>query len=175
MAREIVRRQEGFFLHGVSRLRPLTLRAVADEVGLHESTVSRATSGKYLACPRGTFELKYFFTSGVAAADGESASAEAVKAEIARLIAGEGDDILSDDKLMELLNAKGFGLARRTVAKYREAIGLGSSVQRRRRRALEWPTSPSRLQAGAGLLCSARIANGASRPLAPHPAPSEPE
>ncbi|PZU07006.1 RNA polymerase factor sigma-54 [Sphingomonas sp.] len=137
VAGEIVKQQEGFFLHGVSHLRPLTLKAVADAIGMHESTVSRVTSNKYLACERGFHELKYFFTSGVAAVDGgDAVSAEAVKSQIARLIAEEGDDILSDDKLVEVLNARGFGLARRTVAKYREAIGLGSSVQRRRARAL---------------------------------------
>ena len=136
VASEIVKQQEGFFLHGVSHLRPLTLRTVADVIGMHESTVSRVTTAKYLACARGLFELKYFFTSGVGTGDGEAASAEAVKSQIAKLIAAEGRDILSDDKLVELLNAKGFDLARRTVAKYREAIGLGSSIQRRRQKAL---------------------------------------
>jgi RNA polymerase sigma-54 factor len=137
VAAEIVKQQEGFFLQGVSHLKPLTLRTVADAIGMHESTVSRVTSNKYLSCERGFYELKYFFTSGIAGADGGDAiSAEAVKSQIARLIAEEGDDILSDDKLVEVLNAKGFGLARRTVAKYREAIGLGSSVQRRRARAI---------------------------------------
>ena len=136
VATEVVKQQEGFFLHGVAYLKPLTLRAVADAIGMHESTVSRVTSNKYLSCERGLYELKYFFTSGVAAADGESVSAEAVKSHIAALIAGEGKAILSDDKLVELLNAKGFDIARRTVAKYREAIGLGSSVQRRRQKAL---------------------------------------
>ncbi|MEO7248187.1 MAG: RNA polymerase factor sigma-54 [Novosphingobium sp.] len=135
---ELVRQQEGFFLHGVSQLKPLTLRAVAETIAMHESTVSRVTSNKYLMCPRGTFELKYFFTSGVASADGEgAASAEAVKAAIRQLIDAEGPKaILSDDTLVDLLNTKGFDLARRTVAKYREAIGLGSSVQRRRQKAL---------------------------------------
>ena len=136
VATEIVKQQEAFFLHGVAHLRPLTLRTVADAIGMHESTVSRVTSNKYLACERGLFELKYFFTSGVAGADGEGVSAEAVKSHIAKLIAEEGNDILSDDKLVEILNAKGFDIARRTVAKYREAIGLGSSVQRRRQKAL---------------------------------------
>jgi len=137
VATEIVKQQEAFFLHGVEHLRPLTLRAVAEAVGMHESTISRVTSNKYLMCERGLFELKYFFTSGVAAADGgDAVSAEAVKSQIAKLIAAEGDDILSDDKLVELLKGKGFDLARRTVAKYREAIGLGSSVQRRRQRAM---------------------------------------
>ncbi|RVT92788.1 RNA polymerase factor sigma-54 [Sphingomonas crocodyli] len=137
VSREIVKQQEAFFLKGVEHLKPMTLKTVADAIGMHESTVSRVTSNKYLMCERGLHELKYFFTSGVAAADGDGAvSAEAVKSQIAKLIAAEGDDILSDDKLVELLNAKGFDLARRTVAKYREAIGLGSSVQRRRQRAM---------------------------------------
>jgi len=139
VAAEIVRQQEAFFLHGVSRLKPLTLARVADAIGMHESTVSRVTSNKYLHCARGQFELKYFFTSGVAAMDGgeEGVSAEAVKSAIRRLVLAEGDAILSDDALVEQLNAQGYGVARRTVAKYREAIGIGSSVQRRRARALE--------------------------------------
>jgi RNA polymerase sigma-54 factor len=138
VASEVVRQQDGFFRHGVSQLKPLTLRAVAEAIGMHESTVSRVTSNKYLACPRGTFELKYFFTSGVGAVDGEGgASASAVKAAIRTLIDAEDPKaILSDDTLVDLLKAKGFDLARRTVAKYREAIGLGSSVQRRRQKAL---------------------------------------
>jgi RNA polymerase sigma-54 factor len=133
---EIVRLQQGFFEAGVSQLKPLTLRQVAELVEMHESTISRVTSNKYLLCERGLFELKYFFTSGVASGDGEAASALAVKDRIARLIAAEGDDVLSDDKLVELLVTEGFDIARRTVAKYREALGLGSSVQRRRARAL---------------------------------------
>jgi RNA polymerase sigma-54 factor len=145
VAAEIVRRQDGFFRHGVAHLRPLTLRAVAEAIGMHESTVSRVTSNKYLSCGRGTFELKYFFTSGVArvgasggATDGEgTVSAVAVKAAIRQLIDAERPDaVLSDDTLVDLLRARGFDLARRTVAKYREAIGLGSSVQRRRQKAL---------------------------------------
>lgn len=137
VAAEIVKRQEGFFRKGVSELRPLTLRAVAEEIELHESTVSRVTSNKYLSCPRGTFELKYFFTSGVASADGEGASAEAVKAAIRQLIEAEdAKAILSDDTLVDLLKERGFDLARRTVAKYREAMGIGSSVQRRRAKKL---------------------------------------
>jgi len=138
VASEIVKQQEGFFRQGVSQLKPLTLRAIAETIEMHESTVSRVTSNKYLMCPRGTFELKYFFTSGVGAVDGEGgASAEAVKAAIRQLIDAEDPKaILSDDTLVDLLKAKGFDLARRTVAKYREAIGLGSSVQRRRQKAL---------------------------------------
>lgn len=137
VAAEIVKQQDGFFRHGVSQLRPLTLRTVAEAVEMHESTISRVTSNKYLHCARGTFELKYFFTSGVAGTDGEGVSAEAVKAAIRQLIdAEEPKAILSDDALVDLLKARGFDLARRTVAKYREAIGLGSSVQRRRQKAL---------------------------------------
>lgn len=137
VATEIVRLQQGFFEQGVSQLKPLTLRQVADLIEMHESTVSRVTSHKYLLCERGLFEMKYFFTSGVGSGDGETASALAVKDRIARLIAAEGEDILSDDKLVEVLQGEGFDIARRTVAKYREALGLGSSVQRRRARALK--------------------------------------
>ncbi|MEG8041012.1 RNA polymerase factor sigma-54 [Sphingomonas sp. LR60] len=138
VATEIVKQQEAFFLRGVAHLRPLTLRQIAEAIDLHESTVSRVTSNKYLSCARGVFELKYFFTSAIAAADGgDAVSAEAVKSAIRALIAGEGDTILSDDTLVEQLNAKGFDIARRTVAKYREAMGIGSSVQRRRARALQ--------------------------------------
>ena len=138
VAAEIVKRQEGFFRHGVAHLKPLTLRTVAEAIAMHESTVSRVTSAKYLQCERGTYELKYFFTSGVAAADGDGAvSAEAVKAAIRQLIEAESAKaILSDDALVDLLRGRGFDLARRTVAKYREAIGLGSSVQRRRQKAI---------------------------------------
>ncbi|MBV9931049.1 MAG: RNA polymerase factor sigma-54 [Alphaproteobacteria bacterium] len=135
---EIVKQQDGFFRHGVAHLRPLTLRQVAEVIGMHESTVSRVTSNKYLFCERGLFELKYFFTSGIQSADGgDAVSAEAVKSHIRALIAAEpADRILSDDQLVELLRAKGFDIARRTVAKYREALGIGSSVQRRRQKAI---------------------------------------
>jgi len=138
VASEVVKQQDGFFRRGVAHLRPLTLRAVAEAIDMHESTVSRVTSNKYLLCDRGTFELKYFFSSGVAASGGEgAASAEAVKAAIRQLIDAEDPKaILSDDALVELLGEQGYELARRTVAKYREAIGLGSSVQRRRQKAL---------------------------------------
>ncbi|ODP39617.1 RNA polymerase factor sigma-54 [Sphingomonas turrisvirgatae] len=139
VASEIVKQQEAFFRHGVSHLRPLTLRNVADAIEMHESTVSRVTSNKYLYCARGLFELKYFFTSAIQSADGgDAVSAEAVKSAIRALIQAEdAKKILSDDTLVELLNAKGFDIARRTVAKYREAMGIGSSVQRRRQKALE--------------------------------------
>jgi RNA polymerase sigma-54 factor len=136
-AAEIVKQQEGFFRQGVSHLRPLTLREVAEQIDMHESTVSRVTSNKYLWCERGTFELKYFFTSGVASSDGEGASSEAIKARIKALCDAEDPKkVLSDQKLADLLNEEGFGLARRTVAKYREAIGIGSSAQRRRAKKL---------------------------------------
>ena len=138
VASEIVKQQDGFFRSGVTHLKPLTLRTVAEAIGMHESTISRVTSNKYLHCHRGTFELKYFFTSGVSATGGDGAvSAEAVKAAIRQLIdAEDAKAILSDDALVDLLKQKGFDVARRTVAKYREAIGLGSSVQRRRQKAL---------------------------------------
>lgn len=130
--------QEAFFNHGVSHLKPLTLRQIAEDVEMHESTVSRVTSNKFLACERGLFELKYFFTSAIQSADGgDAVSAHSVKDRIKALIgAEEATAILSDDKLVELLREEGFDIARRTVAKYREALGLGSSVQRRRQKAL---------------------------------------
>tara|TARA_R110002124_G_scaffold51443_1_gene148837 strand:- start:1758 stop:3251 length:1494 start_codon:yes stop_codon:yes gene_type:complete len=139
VATEIVKQQEDFFRKGVAHLRPLTLKNVAEKIEMHESTVSRVTSNKYLSCSRGTFELKYFFTSGIqSSTGGEAASAEAVKSHIKTLIDGEDPkNILSDDKLVALLNDRGFDIARRTVAKYRESLGLGSSVQRRRQKALE--------------------------------------
>lgn len=132
---EIVKRQQGFFETGVAAMKPMTLREVADAIEMHESTVSRVTSNKYLLCDRGLFELKYFFSSGVAstASDGEGASAEAVKAAIGDIIDGE-TEVLSDDAIAGLLKQRGFDCARRTVVKYREAMGIGSSVQRRRQR-----------------------------------------
>jgi RNA polymerase sigma-54 factor len=139
VASEIVKQQEEFFRQGVAHLKPLTLRAVADAIGMHESTVSRVTSNKYLSCKRGVYELKYFFTSGISSSSegGEAVSAEAVKSHIRALItAEEPGHILSDDTLVEMLRAQGFDIARRTVAKYREAMGIGSSVQRRRQKAL---------------------------------------
>jgi RNA polymerase sigma-54 factor len=138
VATELVRQQEAFFELGVQHLRPLNLRTIADAIGMHESTVSRVTSNKYLSCDRGLFELKYFFTSAIQAVDGgDAVSAEAVKTRLRALIDGEGAKILSDDKLVELLNAAGFDIARRTVAKYREAMGIGSSVERRRALAIQ--------------------------------------
>jgi RNA polymerase sigma-54 factor len=130
---EIVKRQHGFFERGVSAMKPMTLREVAEAIGTHESTVSRVTSNKYLLCDRGLFELKYFFGSGVQSAEGDGAAAEAVKAAIKQLIDAE-TDILSDDAIAGLLKEKGFDVARRTVVKYRESMGIGSSIQRRRLR-----------------------------------------
>jgi RNA polymerase sigma-54 factor len=130
---EIVKRQQGFFERGVSAMKPMTLREVAEAIGMHESTVSRVTSNKYLLCDRGLFELKYFFGSGVQSIEGEGAAAEAVKAAIRQLIEAE-TEILSDDAIAGLLKARGFDVARRTVVKYRESMGIGSSIQRRRLR-----------------------------------------
>lgn len=131
---EIVKRQSGFFERGVAAMRPLTLREVAEAIEMHESTVSRVTSNKYLLCERGLFELKYFFGSGVSSSVGEGgAAAEAVKAGIKSIIDSE-EEILSDDAIAALLKQRGFDVARRTVVKYREALGIGSSIQRRRLR-----------------------------------------
>jgi len=131
---EIVRQQDGFFAHGVQHLRPLNLKTVADAISMHESTVSRVTANKYMATSRGIFELKYFFTSSIASADGgEAHSAEAVRDRIRRLIDAEPTgDVLSDDTIVEKLREAGIDIARRTVAKYREAMRIPSSVQRRR-------------------------------------------
>jgi RNA polymerase sigma-54 factor len=134
VATEIVRQQDAFFRKGVQHLRPLILRDIAEAVSMHESTVSRVTSNKYLASPRGTYELKYFFTAAIAGTqDGAVHSAEAVRHRIRRLIDGESPGkVHSDDTIVTLLRAEGVDIARRTVAKYREALGIPSSVQRRR-------------------------------------------
>jgi RNA polymerase sigma-54 factor len=134
VATEIVRQQDGFFTHGVQHLRPLNLRTIADAISMHESTVSRVTANKYMATSRGIFELKYFFTSAIAAADGgEAHSAEAVRHRIRQLINEEpAEHVLSDDTIVERLRAIGIDIARRTVAKYRESMRIPSSVQRRR-------------------------------------------
>lgn len=139
VAEQIVRQQDAFFTHGVQHLRPLNLKTVADAISMHESTVSRVTSNKYVATPRGIFELKYFFTSSIASSDdGEAHSSEAVRFRIRQMIDGERtEDVLSDDKLVEKLKTDGIDIARRTVAKYREAMRIPSSVQRRRDKRLE--------------------------------------
>jgi RNA polymerase sigma-54 factor len=135
VAREIVRQQDGFFAHGVAHLRPLNLKTVATAIEMHESTVSRVTSNKYLSCARGMFELKYFFTASINAADGgEAHSAEAVRHQIKSLIDSETPaEILSDDRIVEILMEKGIDIARRTVAKYRESLRIPSSVERKRK------------------------------------------
>jgi RNA polymerase sigma-54 factor len=145
VAEEIVRQQDGFFTHGVQYLRPLNLRTVADAISMHESTVSRVTSNKYMATPRGIFEMKYFFTSAIASADdGESHSSEAVRHRIKQMIDGETPAaVLSDDKIVEKLKTDGIDIARRTVAKYREAMRIPSSVQRRRDKRLTERVGPS--------------------------------
>jgi RNA polymerase sigma-54 factor len=134
VANEIVRQQDGFFARGVEHLRPLNLKTVAEAIGMHESTVSRVTANKYMATSRGIFELKYFFTSAIAASHGgEAHSAEAVRHRIKQLIDAESAaDVLSDDTIVEKLREAGIDIARRTVAKYREAMRIPSSVQRRR-------------------------------------------
>ena len=138
VATELVRRQEGFFAHGVEYLKPLTLRDVAEAVEVHESTVSRVTSNKYISVARGVFELKYFFTSSIASTDnGDAHSAEAIRFRIRALIDQESADlVLSDDKIVEILRVGGVEIARRTVAKYRESMQIPSSVRRRREKSL---------------------------------------
>jgi RNA polymerase sigma-54 factor len=138
VAAEIVRQQDAFFRHGVRSLRPLILRDIADAIGMHESTISRVTSNKYMASPRGLYELKYFFTSAIPASGGNGAhSAEAVRHRIRALIDSEPpDSTLSDERIVELLQQAGVDIARRTVAKYREAMRIPSSVQRRREKLL---------------------------------------
>jgi RNA polymerase sigma-54 factor len=135
VAEEIIRQQDGFLTHGVQHLRPLNLKTIADKISMHESTVSRVTSNKFMATPRGIFELKYFFTSAIQSADsgGDAYSSEAVRHRIKTMIDGEqACAILSDDKIVDRLKADGIDIARRTVAKYREGMRISSSVQRRR-------------------------------------------
>ena len=131
---EIVRQQDAFFAHGVQHLRPLNLKAVADAIGMHESTVSRVTSNKYMASPRGIFELKYFFTASIASTmNGAAHSAEAVRFRIKQMIEAEApSDVLSDDAIVAKLKIAHIDIARRTVAKYRESLRIPSSVERRR-------------------------------------------
>ncbi|MEL7454069.1 MAG: RNA polymerase factor sigma-54 [Pseudomonadota bacterium] len=134
VASEIVRQQDAFFAHGVAHLRPLNLKQVADVIEMHESTVSRVTSNKYMSTPRGLFELKYFFSAAIpATGGGEAHSAEAVRYRIKSLIDAEvADNVLSDDQIVDMLREFGVDIARRTVAKYRESLNIPSSVQRRR-------------------------------------------
>lgn len=146
VATEIVRHQDGFLTHGVRHLRPLNLRIIADAISMHESTVSRVTSNKYVSTPRGLFELKYFFTASIQSVNGaESHSAEAVRDRIREMIENEEPrEILSDDRIVALLTADGVNIARRTVAKYREALRIPSSVERRRLKASETPQAAFR-------------------------------
>ncbi len=134
VASEIVRRQDAFLIHGVEHLRPLNLKTVADAIGMHESTVSRVTSNKYISTPRGLFEMKYFFTAAIAGTPGgDSHSAEAVRHRIKQMIDAEtADTVLSDDAIVHKLKEAGVDIARRTVAKYREGLRIPSSVERRR-------------------------------------------
>lgn len=134
VASEIVRQQDAFLTSGVRHLRPLNLRAIADAISMHESTVSRVTSNKYMATTRGVFELKYFFTAAIQGLNGsETHSAESVRDRIRELIGNEsGEDVLSDDRIVAILTGDGIDIARRTVAKYREAMRIPSSVERRR-------------------------------------------
>jgi RNA polymerase sigma-54 factor len=146
VATEIVRHQDAFLTYGVRHLRPLNLRIIADAIQMHESTVSRVTSNKYIATPRGLFELKYFFTASIQSIDGaESHSAEAVRDRIREMIENEAPiDILSDDRIVSLLTADGVNIARRTVAKYREAMRIPSSVERRRLKSAGIPQAACR-------------------------------
>ena len=134
VATEIVRQQDAFLVQGIRHLKPLNLRTVADAIGMHESTVSRVTSNKYMLTPRGVFELRFFFTAAIQSAEGGDAhSSEAVRDRIRQLIDEEAaSDVLSDDSIVELLRKTGVDIARRTVAKYREGMNIPSSVQRRR-------------------------------------------
>lgn len=136
VAQEIVRQQDGFFRKGIAHMQPLVLRNIAEEIEMHESTVSRVTTNKYMHTPRGLFELKYFFSAAIGSLDGSAAhSAEAVRFRIKALIDDESPSkILSDDRIVEILNTGGIDIARRTVAKYREAMKIPSSVQRRRQK-----------------------------------------
>jgi RNA polymerase sigma-54 factor len=136
VATEIVRQQEAFFGHGVQYLKPLMRRDIAATIGMHESTVSRVAANKYIATPRGLYELRFFFSNAIAdTAGGESHSAAAVRARIKGLIESESD-VLSDDRLVQMLKAEGVDIARRTIAKYRESLKIPSSTERRRQRVL---------------------------------------
>jgi RNA polymerase sigma-54 factor len=134
VTQEIVRQQDGFLRHGVTHLKPLNLRMVADAVGMHESTISRVTANKFMETPRGVFELRYFFTASIASSEGGDAhSSESVRHRIRQMIDAEKpDDVLSDDAIVDALKKDGVDIARRTVAKYRESMNIASSVQRRR-------------------------------------------
>jgi RNA polymerase sigma-54 factor len=133
VARAIVQRQNDFLLHGEEHMRPMILKDIASAIEMHESTISRVTSGKYLHTPRGVFELRYFFSSQVEGGDGQGTSSTAIRAKIRKLIRDEDPAApLSDNRLAEILSAEGIPVARRTVAKYREGLGIESSAERKR-------------------------------------------
>jgi RNA polymerase sigma-54 factor len=133
VARSIVERQTAFLEHGEEHMRPMILKDIAEAIGMHESTISRVTSGKYMHTPRGVFELRYFFSSHVEGADGSGTSSTAIRAKIRKLVKDEdAESPLSDGRIAELLSAEGIPVARRTVAKYREAMGIPPSNERRR-------------------------------------------
>ncbi|VAW13290.1 RNA polymerase sigma-54 factor RpoN [hydrothermal vent metagenome] len=157
VARQIVRQQDAFLVLGVAYLRPLNLRTVADAIEMHESTVSRVTANKYIATPRGIFQMKYFFSSAIASTgDGDALSAVAVRHKLKALIMEEKPDrILSDDRLVELLREAGIDIARRTIAKYREAMNIPSSVQRRRAKRAHAPHPGGGGKASDGVLTGA--------------------
>ena len=146
VATEIVRQQANFFTKGVQHLKPLVLRDISEAIEMHESTVSRVTSNKFMVTPRGIYELKYFFTTAISNASGGAPhSAESVRQRIKSLIGDESaNDILSDDRIVVTLKAENIDIARRTVAKYREALGIPSSVQRRRDKAGQPPAPANR-------------------------------
>ncbi|MCZ8184061.1 MAG: RNA polymerase factor sigma-54 [Beijerinckiaceae bacterium] len=143
VASEIVRQQDAFFTYGVAHLRPLNLKMIADAVSLHESTISRVTANKFMSTPRGLFEMKYFFTTAIASSDGgASVSSEAVRYRIKQLIdQEEAQSVLSDDAIVDKLRDMGIDIARRTVAKYREGLGIASSSVRRREKMAALPRS----------------------------------
>ncbi|HEY1891603.1 MAG TPA: RNA polymerase factor sigma-54 [Steroidobacteraceae bacterium] len=133
VARSIVERQTAFLEHGDEHMRPMILKDIAEAIGMHESTISRVTSGKYMHTPRGVFELRFFFSSHVEGADGSGTSSTAIRAKIKKLVKDEtAESPLSDGRIAELLSAEGIPVARRTVAKYREAMGIPPSNERRR-------------------------------------------
>jgi RNA polymerase sigma-54 factor len=129
----IVKRQKDFFEHGVEHLKPMILKDIAEDISMHESTISRVTNNKFVHTPRGVFELKYFFNSSVARADGQDVASESVKRMISDIVKAE--DLkrpYSDQKIVEMLEEKGIQLARRTVAKYREQLGILPSSKRKK-------------------------------------------
>src|SRR5438270_7390127 len=133
IAQQIVSRQRDFLEHGSSQLKPMTMKEIADAVGVHETTVSRAVSGKYMATPQGIFEMKYFFTPGYQTATGESMSNTSVKEAILDLVKREdGNEPLSDNEIVEILSERGIPIARRTVAKYRTELNILPSHMRRK-------------------------------------------